>query len=163
VPLTTVGFYALIRYTGGQVTLDNLRHNAQKFFVETRRRHPTQQPAYPPPLVLALDEAHVMAQRGASVPESLLDIFCSVMADMKEVYSEGKEGTHFACIFLSTNSELNNVTPTAGQISSERVGSRELAGALTCVPFDVFVERDRNWRVAQISTLNFLGDFGRPL
>ena len=104
-----------------------------------------------------------MAQRDASMPESRLDIFCSVMADMKEVYSEGKEGTHFACIFLSTNSELNNVAPTAGQISSERLASRALAGALTCVPFDVFVEWDRSWTVAQISTLNFLGNFGRPL
>lgn len=104
-----------------------------------------------------------MAQRGASVPESLLDIFCSVMADMKEVYSEGKDGTHFACIFLSTNSELNSVAPTVGQISSQRAGSQELAGALTCVPFDVFVERDRSWTVAEISTLDFLGDFGRPL
>jgi hypothetical protein len=163
VPLTTVEFYAVIRYTGGQVTLDDLLRSAQKFFNETRRRHPTQQPAYPPPLVLALDDAHTMAQRGASVPGSLLEIFCGVMADMKEVYSKWKDGMHFACIFLSTNLELNDVAPTAGQISSERVGSRELAGALTCVPFDVFVERDRSWTVAEISTLNFLGDFGCPL
>ena len=104
-----------------------------------------------------------MTQRGASVPVPLLDIFCSVMADMKEVYSGGKDGTHFACIFLSTNSELNDVAPVVGQISSERAGSRKLAGALTCVPFDVFVEPDRSWTVAEISTLNFLGDFGRPL
>ena len=65
--------------------------------------------------------------------------------------------------FLSTNSELINVAPTAGQISSKRAGSVKLAGALTCVPFDVFVERDRRWTVEQISTLDFLGLFGRPL
>jgi hypothetical protein len=162
VPLTTVESYAVIRYTGEQVTLDALRHNAQKFFDETRRRHPTQQ-GDPPPLVLALDEAHVMTQRGASVPVPLLDIFCSVMADMKEVYSDGKTGIRFACIFLSTNSELNNVAPAVGQISSQRASSRKLAGALTCLPFDMYVKRDRSWTVAEISTLDFLGDFGRPL
>ena len=153
-----MGFYALIWYTGGQVTWDCLRDNAQKFFQETRRHYLTQQSACPPPLVLALDEAHVMAQRDAPVP-SLLDIFCSVMADMKE----WEQGMHFACIFLSTNSQLNNVAPTVGQIISERASTQQLAGALTCVPFDVFVERNRRWTVAKISTLSFLGLFGRPL
>ena len=109
-----------------------------------------------------------MAQRGASVPGypkpgSLLDIFCSVMADMKAIYPDWTQEVHFACIFLSTNSELNNVAPTVGQISSERTVSHMLAGALTCVPFDVFVERDRSWTVADISTLDFIGLFGRPL
>ncbi|KAF9011504.1 hypothetical protein BDZ89DRAFT_1077772 [Hymenopellis radicata] len=146
--------------TCGQVTWDSLRRSAEKFFEQTRRHHLTQQPAYPPPLVLALDEAHVMAQHGASMLESLLDIFCSVMADMKAVYSGWKQNMHFTCIFLSTNSELNNVTPTVGQISSKHMSSLMLAGALTCVPFDVFVEQDRSWTVSEISTLDFLGSFG---
>ena len=84
------------------------------------------------------------------------------MANMKEV-SSMETRMHFACIFLSTNSELINVAPTAGQISSKRAGYVQLAGALTCVPFDVFVERDRRWTVEQISTLDFLGLFGHPL
>jgi hypothetical protein len=118
----------------------------------------------PAPLVLALDEAHVMSDRESSVSGSLLDIFSSVLADLKYFSVDRKGGIHFATIFLSTNSELNKFAATTGQIASQRLDSTDLAGALTCIPFDVFVDKTKNtWTVAEISTLEFIGTFGRPL
>jgi hypothetical protein len=118
----------------------------------------------PSPLVLALDDAHVMSDRNGSVPGSLLDIFSNVLADLKNFSIDRKGGIHFATIFLSTNSELNKFAATTGQIASQRLDSKDLAGALTCIPFDVFVDKTKNtWTVAEISTLEFIGTFGRPL
>jgi len=70
---------------------------------------------------------------------------------------------NFAAILLSTNSQLNDVAPTVGQIESQRSRASLLAGALTCIPFDVFVERNKTWTVEEISTLQFISTFGRPL
>jgi hypothetical protein len=64
---------------------------------------------------------------------------------------------------LSTNSQLNDVAPTVGQIESQRSRATSQAGALTCVPFDVFVYKNKTWTVGEISTLRFISTFGRPL
>ncbi len=101
--------------------------------------------------------------RGSPVQGTLLDIFTSVLADLKQISPDWVTEIHFATIFLSTNTQLNSVTPSVRQIASERSHSVRLAGALTCVPFDVFVERKKDWTVAEISTLKFISTFGRPL
>ena len=103
-----------------------------------------------------------MTDRGGSVPESLLDIFSSVLADLKQASADWNDIIHFATIFLSTNLELNNVADT-GQIASQRSYATSLAGALTCVPFDVFVDKKKQWTVEDISSLKFISTFGRPL
>ena len=120
-------------------------------------------PERPPPLVLALDEAHVMTNRGGSVQWSLLNIFSSVLADLKQASADWNDIIHFATIFLSTNSELNYVALSTGQIASQRSYATSLPGALTCVPFDVFVDKKKQWTVADISSLKFISTFGRPL
>ena len=118
----------------------------------------------PPPLVLALDEAHVMTNHDASsVPGSLLDIFSSILADIKELSSDGSGIIHFATIFLSTNTQLNNVAPTIGQIESQRSHTTSLAGVLTCFPFDVFVEQNKKWTIEEMSTLESISTLGRLL
>ena len=148
-------------YAGTEITSPYLFERAENCFTMLRNVNPSDRP---PPLVLALDEAHVMTNRDASsVPGSLLDIFCSVLADLKQFSPDGNGIIHFATIFLSTNTQLNNVAPTIGQIESQRSRTTSLAGALTCVPFDVFVEQNRKWTVEEISTLKFISSFGRPL
>jgi hypothetical protein len=148
----------LIR-VGAGITSTDLKRNAKNFF--TRLRSEIDQTA---PLVLALDEAHVMSDRKDSVSASLLDIFSSVLADLKNFSINRNDGINFATIFLSTNSELNKIAATPEQIASQRATSHRLAGALTCIPFDVFVDKTKNrWTVAEISTLKFIGTFGRPL
>ena len=131
---------SLYTVTGTEITNKCLVQSARNFFSKLREAYPKR----PPPLVLALDEAHVpvMTDRGGSVPESLLDIFSSVLADLKQASADWNDIIHFATIFLSTNLELNNVAPSTdtGQIASQRSYATSLAGALTCVPFDVFVD-----------------------
>ena len=146
--------------TGSQITSPYLLDRAKNCFTGLRRVNRSKRP---PPLVLALDEAHVMTNRASSVLGSLLDIFCSVLADLKELSSDGSGIIHFATIFLSTNIQLNSVGPTIDQIGSQRSHTTSLAGALTCVPFDVFVEQNKKWTVQEISTLKFISTFGRPL
>jgi hypothetical protein len=149
----------LIR-VGASITSTHLSNSAKNFFTRLRSEIDPQTA----PLVLALDEAHVMSDRKDSVSASLLDIFSSVLADLKNFSVDRKGGIHFATIFLSTNSELNKIAATPEQIASQRATSHRLAGALTCIPFDVFVDKTKNrWTVAEISTLKFIGTFGRPL
>lgn len=150
---------SLSLYTGAEITTTRLVDSAKIFFKELRKFYPER----PPPLVLALDEAHVMSDRGDSVPGLLLDIFSSVLADLKEASADWTNIIHFATIFLSTDSKLNNVGLSTGQIASQRSHATHLAGTLTCVPFDVFVDKKREWTVADISTLKFISTFGRPL
>jgi hypothetical protein len=133
--------------------ISSLLQSAQNFFAELRKVFPGR----PPPLVLALDEAHVMSDRG------LLDLFSSVLSDLKHASADWNGDIHFATIFLSTNFKLNNIAPSTGQISSQRLCSIRLTGALTCVPFDVFVDKEKEWTVKDISTLKFISTFGRPL
>jgi hypothetical protein len=148
-------------YTGSDITYPSLLENAKNFFKVLRKAFPECSPR----LVLALDEAHVMSDRGRerALEGSLLDIFSSVLADLKHASADLNGDIHFATIFLSTNSELNNIAQSMGQIASQRVGSMRLAGALTCVPFDVFVDKEKEWTVKDISTLKFISTFGRPL
>ena len=149
---------SLYTVTGTEITNKCLVQSARNFFSKLREAYPKR----PPPLVLALDEAHVMTDRGGSVPESLLDIFSSVLADLKQASADWNDIIHFATIFLSTNLELNNVADT-GQIASQRSYATSLAGALTCVLFDVFVDKKKQWTVEDISSLKFISTFGRPL
>jgi hypothetical protein len=148
-------------YKGGQITNPFLIRSAERCFQYLQTFDPSKRP---PPFVLALDEAHVMTKRtGSSVPGPLLDILSSVMADLKE-HSPGETGNiHFASIFLSTNTQPNLIAPTSGQIASERLSASFLAGVLTCVPWDIFVEQNKEWSVEEISTLKFISGFGRPL
>jgi hypothetical protein len=143
-------------YTGSKITNPPLQ-SARKFFAELRKASPGR----PPPLVLALDEAHVMSEGGRY--GSLLDIFSSVLADLKHSSANLSGDIYFATIFISTNYELNYIAPSTGQISSQRICSKRLAGALTCVPFDVFVDKEKEWTVKDISTLKFISTFGRPV
>ena len=63
-------------YTGSQITSLGLFERANNCFTKLRSVNRSERP---PPLVLALDEAHAMTKRDASsVPGSLLDIFCKV-------------------------------------------------------------------------------------
>ena len=57
----------------------------KEFFTKLREYYPER----PPPLVLALDEAHVMTnRRGGSVQWSLFNIFASVLADLKQASAD---------------------------------------------------------------------------
>src|SRR5438445_807113 len=88
-------------YTGSQITSPDLFERAKYCFTRLRSVNHSERP---PPLVLALDEAHVMTKRNASsVPGSLLDIFCSVLADLKEHSADQSGIIHFVTIFMSTN------------------------------------------------------------
>ena len=142
------------------ITNTHLIDSAMNFFKELRKAYPG---GRPPPLVLALDEVHVMSDRGCSVPGSLLDIFTGVLSDLKATSANWTNIIHFATIFLSTNPELKYVAPPTDQIASQRLPTMFPAGTLTCVPFDVFVEKKKKWTVANISTLKFISTFGRPL
>jgi len=103
-----------------------------------------------------------MTTRGRGHATSL-EILTSVLADLKQNSPDWLTEIHFATIFLSTNTQLNSLARFKGQIGSERSHSARLAGVLTCVPFDIFVVHKKVWTVAEISTLQFISTFGRPL
>lgn len=152
----------LLWHTGSAVTDSTLSSTANALFTKLRAVDPSPRP---PPFILVLDEAHVLTIRGLRSPVqgTLLDLFSSVLADLKQSSPDWGSPIHFATIFLSTNTELNRVASSAPQIASNRSHSAPLAGALTFIAFDVFLDHKDDWTVAEISTLEFISTFGRPL
>ena len=134
----------LLSYTGSTITNDTLSKQAKTFFKKLREVNHSNRP---PPFILALDEAHVLTTRGRGYATSL-EIFTKIplIGLLK-----------FISPLFSYQRTLK------GQIGSERSHSARLAGVLTCVPFDIFVVHKKVWTVAEISTLQFISTFGRPL
>ena len=152
----------LLWHTGSAVTNSTLSRIANALFAKLRAVDLSPRP---PPFILVLDEAHVLTTRSLRSPVqgTLLDIFSSVLADLKHLSPDWGSPIHFATIFVSTKTELNRVAPSAPQITSNRSHSAPLAGALTFIAFDVFLDHKDDWTVAEISTLEFISTFGRPL
>jgi hypothetical protein len=120
----------------------------------------------PHPIIVALDEAHTLAKLKSHDNWRCLDVFSAAMSAFKDLDRQGFTSFQLAAVFTSTISELNVFAPTAQQIQSQRLGKGlTLAGALTCVPFDVFLEKALpvSCKVDYISRYEFLASFGRPM
>jgi len=91
-----------IRYTTGTITTDTFQRSEEKL---RKVNHSDR----PPPFILAHVDDNPLPGG------TLLDIFTSVLADLKQI---SPDWVTFATIFLSTNTQLNSVTPSVRQIAS---------------------------------------------
>ncbi|THH19412.1 hypothetical protein EW146_g1745 [Bondarzewia mesenterica] len=124
---------------------------------------PNTESSQPIKLMLYFDEAHVLAQSKAPKNEddkTLYDVLLSCLNDLRSL--------PMFSIFLSTNSHVAYFAPIQHLARSARARSNNahLQAPITETPFDChpsFPIRPNQFTLADVTTVEFMARFGRPL
>ncbi|KAH9949216.1 hypothetical protein B0H21DRAFT_820225 [Amylocystis lapponica] len=116
-------------------------------------------------LILYFDEAHILTTKPAPPnpdEKKLYDVLCSTLEELR------RHSIAAFALFLSTNSSLSRFAPIPTQAASgrARTTAKDLQAPITEIPFDCSRNFPINWATltyAEICTVDFMAQFGRPL
>jgi hypothetical protein len=111
-------------------------------------------------LVIYFDEAHPLMVPKKGDEKTLYDFLCSCLNEFL--------ASQMFCIFLSTNSSLAQFASPRALARSARIrdGKAETHAPITETPFDCcedLMVKPGKLKIKDISTIEFMAKFGRPL